>query len=67
MGPGTVKAIRGAEKILQGKYPRMAITPGLDERGLIDIPQAVKQINPNIKLSLRYSFPMPARLLLFGY
>ncbi|MBQ9433048.1 MAG: FkbM family methyltransferase [Synergistaceae bacterium] len=67
MGPGTVKAINGAEKILQGKYPRMSITIALDERGLIDIPQAVKKINPNIKLSLMYSFPMPARLLLFGY
>ncbi len=63
-----IETLRGAEKILQTGKTKLVITIGiLDNTGLIDIPQAIKQINPNIKLSLRYAAPVPARLLLFGY
>ena len=62
------ETLRGAEKILQARKPNIVMPIGvLDDTGLIDIPQTIKQLNPNIRLSLRYAAPIPARLLLFGY
>ncbi|MBQ7155842.1 MAG: FkbM family methyltransferase [Synergistaceae bacterium] len=64
---GVVETLRGAEKTLQQKHPNLVITVGFNARGIIDIPKTIKELNPNIKLSLRYAYHMPARLILYGY
>ncbi len=64
---GALETIEGAESILKELKPNLVVTVGFDEWGLINIPKAIKRINPNYKLSLRYASPMPARLLLFAY
>ncbi len=63
---GVVETLEGAGRILAEQKPKLAITVGFDEWGLIKIPQTIKQINPEYRLYLRYAAAMPARLILFA-
>ena len=64
---GVVETLKGAKEILNKQKPRLIITVGFDEWGIINIPQIIKEINPEYKMGLRYAAAMPARLILFAY
>lgn len=64
---GVEETLVGATQILQKQKPNLVITVGFDEWGIIKIPQAIKRINPEYKISLRYAAAMPARLILYAY
>ncbi len=64
---GVRETLKGAEKILKQQKPKLIITIGFDEWGLINIPPLINSINSEYKLSLRYASAMPARLILFAY
>lgn len=64
---GVEECIKGAEKILKEKKPKIMIMVGFDEWSLIKLPRLIKLINKEYKLSLRYASAMPARLILFAY
>ena len=64
---GVVETLKGATEILQNRRPKLAITVGFDEWGIIRIPQTIQEINPDYRFGLRYASPMPARLILFCY
>ena len=61
-----MESLEGAENILREQKPKLAITVGFDEWGIIKIPQIIKKINSDYKIYLRYGAPMPARLILFA-
>lgn len=63
---GVMESLEGAENILREQKPKLAITVGFDEWGIIKIPQIIKKINSDYKIYLRYGAPMPARLILFA-
>lgn len=64
---GVCETLEGAVGIIKNQMPKLIITVGFDEWGLIRIPQKIKALNPNYKVSLRYAAAMPARLILFAY
>lgn len=64
---GVKECLLGAEETLKANKPKLAITVGFDEWGLIDLPQTVMNINNKYKLGLRYASPMPARLILYAW
>lgn len=64
---GVCETLDGAADILKKQMPKIMVMVGFDEWGLIRIPQKIKEINPNYKISLRYAAAMPARLILFAY
>ena len=64
---GVCETLEGAANII-GKYtPKLIITVGFDEWGLINVPKTIKELNPNYKISLRFAAAMPARLILYAY
>ena len=63
---GVVECLEGAEHLLKNQQPKLIITVGFDEWGIIKIPQLVKKINPQYKIYLRYAAAMPARLIMFA-
>lgn len=64
---GVCETLDGAANIIKTQMPRIVIMVGFDEWGLIRIPQKIKELNSNYKISLRYASAMPARLILFAY
>lgn len=64
---GLLETLRGARNILMKQKPNLAVMVGFDEKTIISVPQLIKKINPNYKLSLRYAAAMPCRLILFAY
>lgn len=64
---GVCETLDGASNIIKKQMPKLAIMVGFDEWGLIKIPQRIKELNPDYKISLRYASAMPARLILFAY
>lgn len=63
---GVSETLLGGAEILKNYKPKLAITVGFDEWGIIKIPQVIKEINPDYKIYLRYAAAMPARLILFA-
>lgn len=63
---GVVETLEGAADILKTCKPKLAITVGFDQYGIISVPQKIKEINPEYKIYLRYAAAMPARLILFA-
>ena len=63
---GVGETLQGAERILREQKPKLAITVGFDEWGVMKIPRIIKRINSDYKIYLRYETPMPARLILFA-
>ena len=63
---GVAETILGATEILKTYHPKLAITVGFDEWGIIRIPQIIKEIDSDYKIYLRYAAAMPARLILFA-
>ena len=63
---GVYETLLGAEEILRNQRPKLAITVGFDEWGIMNIPRLIKKINPHYKIYLRYAAAMPARLILFA-
>lgn len=63
---GVAETLQGAAGILKEQKPKLAVTVGFDEWGMIRIAQAIKELNPDYKIDLRYAASMPARLILFA-
>lgn len=64
---GVCETLEGAADIINEYSPKLIVTVGFDEWGLINVPKTIKKLNPNYKISLRFAAAMPARLILFAY
>lgn len=63
---GVLETLQGASRTITRYKPKIIITVGFDEYGLINIPQFIKQLNLGYKVFLRYNAAMPARLTLYA-
>ena len=63
---GVEETLQGATDILREQKPKLAITVGFDQWGIIRIPQTIKRINSYYKIYFRYAASMPARLILYA-
>lgn len=58
--------LQGAKGLLQEWKPRVVIRAAYDERELLKIYLAIKNINPSYRLYLRYTLGLPQGLTLMA-
>lgn len=63
---GVYETLQGACDTLKRCAPKLAVSIGIDEKGIIRIPQLVKEKMPDYHIHLRFSTCIPARLVMYA-
>lgn len=63
---GVYETLQGASNTLKRCAPKLAVSIGIDEKGIIDVPKFVKRQVPDYQIYLRFSTCIPTRLVMYA-